>query len=143
MLLLLLLSVQDLHGSDLENMSLSKRFLKEGERAGVSTAQGSQGIQAVTETRRLPGAWLQANGKKEAPSAQFIRAHWSWLGPRGSSAQLLGCVVLPTSHPRHQHTLLWTLMPWIPQPLALGPKPNLPNVVEIVLEILLLPLLCL
>ena len=69
LLLLLLLSEQDLRGSDLENMSLSKRFLKDGERAGVSTAPGSQGIQAVTETQRQPQAWLQANRKQEAPSA--------------------------------------------------------------------------
>ena len=71
LLLLLLLSEQDLRGSDLENMSLSKRFLKDGERAGVSTAPGSQGIQAVTETQRQPQAWLQAKRKQEAPSAWF------------------------------------------------------------------------
>lgn len=48
-------SEQDLRGSDLENMSLSKRFLKEGERGGVSRAHGAGqggglGIRAVCET---------------------------------------------------------------------------------------------
>lgn len=75
LMLLLLLSEQDLRGSDLENMSLSKRFLKEGERAGVSTALGSQGIQVVTETQRQPRAWLQANRKQAAAPAWFSRAH--------------------------------------------------------------------
>lgn len=37
--LLLIIVRADLHGSDLENMSLSKRFLKEGEKEEVSTAQ--------------------------------------------------------------------------------------------------------
>lgn len=66
--LLLLLSEQNLRGSDLENMSLSKRFLKERE-TGVSTAQERRmwggGVQAVTETRKLPRAWPQATHEEQ------------------------------------------------------------------------------
>lgn len=38
----LLLWEQDLHGSDLENMSLSKRFLKEGEKGEISRDGGDR-----------------------------------------------------------------------------------------------------
>lgn len=47
LLLLLLVSEQDLRGSDLENMSLSKRFLKKEERGRVSTARGKKGLRGV------------------------------------------------------------------------------------------------
>lgn len=56
-----------------------------GERAGVSTARGSQGIWAVTETRRLPRAWLRA--KQEAEGSFSSLLGLIKAGPRGSSAQ--------------------------------------------------------
>lgn len=92
-------------------MSLSKRFLKEGERAGVSTAQErrrSRGIQALTETPRLPRAWPPAKqGELRLLLHMFIRRSLKSAGPGGSSAPPpwgVWCNLPPPTPVTHTHT---------------------------------------
>lgn len=94
-------SEQDLRGSDLENMSLSRRFLKEGERGGVSRAQqGASGDQGLLRSK----------------AASVCLAHCSPQGEEGGPQLSFLRVWLPTTHPTFTHAG------------ALGPSAPLPNV---------------
>lgn len=108
---LLLLSEQDLRGSDLENMSLSKRFLQEGERGGVSRAQeGALGDQGLLrpEAAYVCLAHCSSQGEQEGPRLSCPRVwlptthltfHTRWR-PGSLSPSLLGHVALcPLSWP--------------------------------------------
>lgn len=105
------MSEQDLRGSDLENMSLSKRFLQEGERGGVSRAQeGASGDQGLLrpEAAYVCLAHCSPQGEQGRPRLSCLQVwlpttsrsfHTCWR-PGSLSPSLLGHITLcPMSWP--------------------------------------------